>query len=580
MKKLFISFLFVFLITLSLISCEDYENSAVRDIERAKKYDNIDEVISDVDKLSDRISYKEILVEQAIIVDEIKIDTLPDIDDFEIVTGSQYNNPNKLQVEIFASTEKSTPKNPQDRWLVDVAQDFNRQNVKLSTGNTIEIQVRRIASGTGHEFIKARKYLPDAYTPSNILWIKMLEASGVNMSEISPSLVKNYAGLVITPKTEEILKDNYGEVSFKAVVDAVIKKKISAGYTNPKASSTGLNMLYTILLELADGDESQIFTDKITHSFEVFQEKVPLIATTTLHLRDLFEQGGKLDAFPTEYQTYMRMTEREKLIFVPFGVEHDNPLFAVEDKITPEKREALKKFADFARNANYRKLASDYGFKEIDYKGIKAPDGNLLLTAQKIWKEHKDSGRTVYAYFLTDTSGSMMDPTTSYSSYGITKLAQLKIALEQASRQISERNYIGLMEFNSEVVNRLNLVPMNIINRGKFITAVRNLTGGGGTAMYDGITMAISELLEQKKKDPNGKFYLFVLTDGETNEGYTYSNLIDVMVGSDIKIYPIAYGDVSNEELNKLAHIGETGLITGKPENIVQKLMALFDLSL
>jgi Ca-activated chloride channel homolog len=580
MKKLFIYFIFVFLITLSLISCEDYEDATIRDIERAKKYDTIEEVISDVDKLSNRVSFKEILVEQAIIVDEIEIDTLPDIEDFEIVTGSQYNNPNKLQVEIFASTEKSTPKNPQDRWLVDVAQDFNRQNIKLSTGKTIEVQVRRIASGTGHEFIKARKYLPDAYTPSNILWIRMLEASGVNMSEISPSLVKNYAGLVITPKTEKILKDNYGEVSFKAVVDAVIKKKISAGYTNPKASSTGLNMLYTILLELAGGDESQIFTDKITHSFEIFQEKVPLIATTTLHLRDLFEQGGKLDAFPTEYQTYMRMTERDKLIFVPFGVEHDNPLFAVEDKMTPEKREALNKFADFARNAKYRKLASDYGFKEIDYNGIMAPDGNLLLTAQKIWKEHKDSGRTVYAYFLTDTSGSMMDPTTSYSNQGITKLAQLKIALEQASRQINEKNYIGLMEFNSEVVNRLNLVPMNIINRGKFITAVRNLTGGGGTAMYDGITMAISELLEQKKKDPNGKFYLFVLTDGETNEGYTYSNLIDVMVGSDIKIYPIAYGDVSNEELNKLARIGETGLITGKPENIVQKLMALFDLSL
>jgi Ca-activated chloride channel family protein len=339
-------------------------------------------------------------------------------------------------------------------------------------------------------------------------------------------------------------------------------------------------MLYTILLELADGDESKIFTDKITHSFEVFQEKVPLIATTTLHLRDLFEQGGKLDAFPTEYQTYMRMTERDKLIFVPFGVEHDNPLYAVEDKMTPEKREALKKFSEFAKSPNYRRLSEDYGFKKIDYKGIEAPDGNTLLTAQKVWKEHKDSGRTVYAYFLTDTSGSMMETTDSYSSDRITKLAQLKIALEQASRLIRENNFIGLMEFNSEVINRLDLVPMDIINRGKFITAVRNLTGGGGTAMYNGITMAIDKLLQQKSKDPDGKFYLFVLTDGETNEGYEYRHLIDVMVGSDIKIYPIAYGDVSNTELNKLAQIGETGLITGNPENIVQKLMALFDLSL
>lgn len=590
MKNNILFILLIFLSFFMVFSCEDiftskdkseYDNKSkdetISEIEKAKKYKNIDEVINDVNKLLSEVQYSEKIVEQAVFQGEVIVDVLPDISNFEIVTGSQHKNPNKVQVEIFASTEKSSPQKPEDRWLVDVADDFNSANIKLSNGKSIEIQVRRIASGTGHEFIKSRKYIPDAYTPSNSLWVRMIEASGIKTELVTDSLVPNYAGLVITLETEKLLKDTYGEVSFKAVVDAVVKKKISAAYTNPKASSTGLNMLYTILLELAEGDVTKIFSDKIVHSFEVFQEKVPLIATTTLHLRDLFEQGGKLDAFPTEYQTYQRMTDKTKLKFVPFGVIHSNPLYAMSDKMTSEKKEALEKFSQFAKSSKYKKLAADYGFEEINYKGATEPDGKTLLNAQKIWKEHKDSGKTVYAYFLTDTSGSMAEQdAVTYKS----KINQLKIALEQASKLINETNYIGLMEFNSAVYNRLDLAPIDIIHRGKFITAVKSLSAGGGTAMYDGITAALYKLLEMRKKDPNGKYYLFVLTDGETNEGYEYDNLLDVMVGSKIKIYPIAYGDVGQSELQKLAKIGETGLIIGNPENIVNKLMTLFDLSL
>jgi len=579
MKKNIIIILCLIIMASIMSFCDDDDSGGTTftEINSTKKYNNNDELINDINRIVQNISYREDLVEQAVLEGEIEIDTLPDISGFEIVTGSNKGYSNRVQIEIFSSTEKSTPKNAQDRWLYDVANDFNNAQIRLSDGRIIEILVRNIASGTGYEFIKARKYIPDAFTPSNSLWIRMIEASGIKTKLIAESLVPNYAGLVITKDTEKLLKETYGDVSFKSIVDAVIKKKISAAYTDPKSSSTGLNMLYTILYELAEGDTSKIFSDKIINSFEVFQEKVPLIATTTLHLRDLFEQGGKLEAFPTEYQTYQRMTDKNNLTFVPFGTLHSNPLYALETNLTPEKEEGLRKLAEFAKSTKYEKLAEEDGFVKINYNGIKEPDGNTLLSAQKIWKEHKDSGRTVYAYFLTDTSGSMdyVDPVT-----GKTRLAQLKVALEQASKFINKNNHIGIMEFNSGVVNRLNLASFDVMQRGRFLTAVRNLTSEGSTAMYDGIASCLIKLVEQKKKDPNGKYYLFVLTDGETNTGHNYNDLLNVMVGSDIRIYPIAYGEVNNEELKKLATIGETGLITGSPENIIQKLMSLFDLSL
>ncbi len=581
MKKYSIILLIILSIFLVMIlsSCDDNkQDTLLSEIDKAsKKYKNIDEVFNEVRTKLKNIDYKEDVVEQAVFEGEIKIDTLPEIDEFEIVSGSNYENSNKLQIEIFASTEKSSPQTSTDRWLVDVANDFNKAGIKASNGKVIEIQIRRIASGTGYEFIKAGKYIPDAYTPSNELWVKMVEVTGVETELITESLVTNYAGLVINKNTEKLLREEYQEISFETIVDAVIKKKISAAYTNPKASSTGLNMLYTILYELAEGNSEEIFSDKIIHSFEVFQEKVPLIATTTLHLRDLFEQGGgKLDAFPTEYQTYQKMVDRDKLEFIPFGVKHSNPLYAMGNGLKQIKKEALIKFSEFAKSKKYQNLAKNFGFKKLEYKGIKEPDGATLIKSQKLWKEHKDSGKTVYAYFLADTSGSMGD----VDNFNRSKLSQLKLALEQASKHINQGNHIGIMEFNTTVINRLDPIPFDLIQRGKFLTAVRNLYAGGGTAMYDGILACISKLLEIKKKDPNGKFYLFVLTDGISNEGYDYKDMFEPMVGSDIRIYPIAYGDAGIDELNKLAKIGETGLIQGTTDNIIQKLMALFDLSL
>lgn len=568
MKKRFIVFSLGMILFLSLIILNNCG---------PKRYGSIDDIISELRGLSKRIKYQNKIVDQANFEEQIEVDLLPDISKFPIVTGSQDYNPNKVQVEIFASTEKSNPRKEADRWMVDVANDFNANTFTTSSGKVCEIQVRSIASGTGYEFIKAKKYIPDAFTPSNGLWVKMAEAGGVKMDLISSSLVPNYAGLLISKETEKLLKETYNDVSFKSVVDAVIKKKISAAYTNPKVSSTGLNMLYTILYELAEGNVNEIFSDKIINSFEVFQTKVPLIATTTLHLRDLYEQGGKLDAFPTEYQTYLKMTDKNKFIFIPFGALHSNPLYAVNEKMNNEKLETLRKFAEFAKSPKYKKLAEDYGFVKLNYNGIPEPSGQIIIEAQKVWKEHKDSGKTVYAYFLTDTSGSM---SVSDDLSGKTRISQLKLALIQASKAIKSNNWVGLMEFNNDVINRLDIAPFDAIQRGKFNAAVNELRAGGNTAMYNGITMSLIQLLELKKKDPNGKYYLFVLTDGETNKGLNYDRMHSLMLGTQIRIYPIAYGTVGQEELKKLAAIGETGLITGTTENIVQELTALFDLSL
>jgi len=100
-------------------------------------------------------------------------DTLPDIGLFPIVAGSEISG-NNVSPEIFVSTEKSGT--GIDGIMVEIAKAFNARNILLKNGQVAKVGIRKIASGTGYEFIASGKYMPDAFSPSNHLWIQMASA--------------------------------------------------------------------------------------------------------------------------------------------------------------------------------------------------------------------------------------------------------------------------------------------------------------------------------------------------------------------------------------------------------------------
>ena len=86
------------------------------------------------------------------------------------------SRPGEVAVEIFASVEKAGK--GFDGWLVEVANDFNRSNLRLPNGQSAKVKIRAIASGEGYQFIAAQKYLPDAYSPSHVLWMNNARCQG------------------------------------------------------------------------------------------------------------------------------------------------------------------------------------------------------------------------------------------------------------------------------------------------------------------------------------------------------------------------------------------------------------------
>ncbi len=491
-------------------------------------------------------------------------DTLPDIKEFPLVVNPTAGN--AVIVEIFSSSEKSGKGT--DGWLVEATEAFNRSSVRSKDGKPIRVRIRKIASGTGFQFIASDKYRPQGFTPSNHLWIRMAEAHGVKMTPVTERLVGNVAGIVMRDEVAESIESQYGNITIPSLIDAVVQGNVAMGYTNPFASSTGLNFLVTVLSKFADGNPGAMLSTDVVSAFASFQAGVPFVGQTTLQLRESVENEGALDAFVMEYQTYIK-TEvlADGYRFIPFGIRHDNPLYAVGD-LPEAQMEALHKFGKFLTAKKWTKKANDYGFNaNLGYTPkLATTDGELLVKAQRLWKEQKDAGRPVVAVFLADVSGSMRGE----------RLRALKSALTAGTQFITPQNSIGLVVFNNAVRVLLPIKRFNLVHKATFQAAVQSIQAGGNTAMYDGVLVSLSMLLKAMESNPDAKPILFVLTDGKTNKGFDFGKTSELIQGLAIPVYTIGYA-AKIDELKRLSSLVEAASINAGEGQIEYKIGSLLN---
>ncbi len=495
---------------------------------------------------------------------KVLADTLPDISQFALVVDPQPRS-DQVVAEIFASTEKSG--SGIDGWMVEAAESFNASNQKLADGRDAKVAIRKIASGTGYQFIAAGDNVPAGFSPSNHLWVEMAKVHRP-MSVVTDQTVPNVAGIVMKDETAEQLREKYGELDTKTLIEAVIAGELVMGYTDPFASSTGLNFLLTVLDDFAAGDEARLVAPDVASVFQAFQEQVPFVAFTTIQMRDSVEKdNGTLDAFVMEWQTFANTDSlRSGFEFIPFGVRHDNPLYAF-DSATPGERETLESFAAHIEGQELRDKASEYGFAPPDFvSDVSVPSGQTLIEAQSLWKDKKDAGRPVYAVFVTDTSGSMAG----------SRIVAVQGALSSAREFINPAASVGMVEFSDSVRKVLDIATFDLNQQARFAAAVEDMDPVGGTAMYDGIVLGLDMLIEQRAADPSGKYMLVVLTDGETNEGLEFGDVDEVIAGARIPVFTVGF-EADLDELGRLASLVEAASINASEGDVEFKLVSLFN---
>ena len=534
-----------------------------RNLGKSKQEISRDAAVTQLEKKLKNISVSNITARKATV--EITgtnlAEELPDITKYPLtVTGR-----GEVDLEIISSTEKAT--GGTDGWLIDVAEDFNASHYMID-GKWATVSVRPIASGAAIDYIISGKYVPEAFSPSNVLWGDMIAAENVRIDMVTERLAGNTAGILISKETHKKLNDTYGKVDISTIVNATVKSEITMGYTNPYASSTGLNFLVAALEEF---DSEDILSTKATETFRSFQQNVPFVAYTTLQMREA-AKNGVLDAFLMEYQGYYNATELRDYEFIPFGVRHDSPLYTIGD-VTADEKELAKAFADYCHGEKAQKSAKKYGFNyQEEYKGANwGLSGKTLESAQKLWKTEKDAGNPVMAVFVADVSGSM----------GGAPMQNLQSSLINASQYINDSNYVGLVSYSTNVAINLPVGKFDLNQRSYFTGAVQDLSPGGNTATYDAVLVGLDMLTKAQAKaeaetGEHIKPLLFVLSDGQQNMGCSLKEITPIVGGLEIPVYTIGYNaDLS--ELKSLSAINEAASINADNDDVIYNLKSLFN---
>lgn len=490
-------------------------------------------------------------------------DELPSIDKYPLSVEGR----GQINIEIFSSTEKSTLKTDNsNHWLDDMARSFNDSNVQIN-GKSVSISVRPIASGLAVDYIKSRKYVPAAYSPSNELWGAMIDSTGLKTQLVEKRLTGNVAGILMKDAAYKSFTEKYGQATIANVVKAAQAGDLKLGHTDPNQSSTGLNIFTQELLQF---DSANPLSQTAVEAFKKFQATVPPTSPTTDEMAKVAAKGI-LDAMIMEAQAYKTTAGLETgWVFTPAGVRHDSPLYALGNR-SAEELSALRKFADFCLTPDSQQSATSLGFNQHDdYKGVTNKyTGAQLFSALDLWKQNKDAGRPVVSVFVVDRSGSMDG----------TKMVNVKAALRSAAGYINPGNYVGLVSYSDEGSITLDL-PVGQFDdkqRSLFAGAVNDLTAGGGTATNSALIVGLKLMLDKQASVAGAKLRIIVMSDGEQNAGLSLEgndNTLGIVDGLDVPVYGVGF-EANLTDLTKLADPNEGYVINADSEDVASKLKGL-----
>ncbi|MEJ5197438.1 MAG: VWA domain-containing protein [Anaerolineae bacterium] len=261
----------------------------------------------------------------------------------------------------------------------------------------------------------------------------------------------------------------------------------------------------------------------------------------------------------------------------------DHPLALLETAdLTANQRRTFQAFKEYLLSAEAQKEILRAGYRPADLNlslagpdspltaangvdpaqpqtTLQLPPPDVVAVVQNAWAAAK---RRANVILVVDTSGSMRGE----------KLTNVQAALRTFLAQIpSDQERIGLIEFNSTVVNIIELDTL-AQNRPALTREIDGLQANGNTAFLDAVRTAYRRL--QQTGDTERINAIVAMTDGRENASrVTLQQLTDEIRAGNRKlpvvIFAIAYGsDADYKVLEALAQASGGQVRAGTPETI------------
>jgi len=471
--------------------------------------------------------------------------SLPDISDYPFVVNPTTAN--------FITVYSTLPE------ITQAANDFNDAAV-IVDGKQVSVGVRAVDSALGTNFILPSsshplgKYTPSILIPASELYGGILSYRDIQCNLIANATVRDLSGIVTTNKASV--------KTFSDLVQRIHNGELTIGYVDPLQDTDSLNFILAVLHEF---DSTQPIGEVAVEGLKKLQDNVSYIAHESPQLKRSFLRGI-LDGYVLNYSTYKNTSEyNSDHTFIPFGVPQSNPVYTIGDLTSTEQLTA-QKFVEFCKKAATASASDSF---VVSYKSNIEVTSGIAGELRSVYRSIKGGSSNTTAVFIADTSGSMKGK----------PLLRLKTGLRGAINAINPNNNIGLITFDSFVNIALPIAPFDGKQQSYFSNAISNMTDGSTTAMYDAIAVGLKMLLEYQDENPDTKLVLFVLTDGDSNEGIDFNRIRPAIAGLRIPIYTIGYESETNNlhkgTLEELATINEASYIDAESDDIVYILTSL-----
>lgn len=383
--------------------------------------------------------------------------------------------------------------------------------------------------------------------------------------------------------------------TWKDIADAASAGTFTFGMTNPTSSNTGFTAVIGIAAALASNPDALTEADVANPALKAFFQGQRMTAGSSGWLADAYAADpSKVDGIINYESVILSLNASGKLS------EPLVPVYPKEGIITADYPLMLLnsgKRAEFDRLVAY--LRSSAFQTTLSAATLRRPVNAESQAAASIPKrtliELPFPGQPqvingLLDAFLADvrvpsTSRYVLDLSGSMDDEG--RIGQLKAAMNTlaggdagslSSRyaRFQNRERIGVIPFNREPMPTLmfdmgTTAEENSATLASIKTAVEQMQPDGGTAIYDSVQRAMTELAAEKRAETTPRYYTIVLmTDGENTDGKDLNDLLrwremqDDAVKS-IRVFPIVFGNADADEMKSLAEATGGKAFEAKP---------------